>query len=223
MKEKLTGVIRTLSNGTLSVITGLAVYTQLDNIRYDFLAWAKSAILSGTLGEYTIWQDAWNIYSQKLTQSKTPDLVSLTSIQELAGQLAKYFVTKYREDGSEYQSISEDCPCKEQLQELVWAAEDEGIGFDNYVYRFVVDSLYAISDAEEGDKLEKYVPDCDVETAVLTDWLNSNIYRVYYLSNVIDDYGDTVDGFQLLGLAQEIEIRYVFNSVCESLRKWIQK
>lgn len=61
--------------------------------------------------------------------------------------------------------------------------------------------------------------EADVYTSDLTKWLASSEYRVYYLTEVLEEF-EPKDGFQLLGLAQIREIEEVYNIGIE-FAKWL--
>jgi len=60
--------------------------------------------------------------------------------------------------------------------------------------------------------LETIDIEVDVYTSNLTEWLNQSNYHVYYLTEALET-NDIKDGFQLLGLAQDLAIEEVWREV----------
>ena len=94
---------------------------------------------------------------------------------------------------------------------------------DDYKYSFIHDSLCIIAYSEsEEDYFEAIDQDVDIYTSALLAWLSSNIDRVQYINDVLEEYPDIRTGDKLLMIAQFKEREDVFNSVLNSLNKQIE-
>jgi hypothetical protein len=93
---------------------------------------------------------------------------------------------------------------------------------DNYYYEWMAEQFEEIKvviqnckTEEEAikaiEEMESYT-EADIYTNNLTQWLNSNNNRVYYLGEALGmGYGERKDGFELLAGAQMIEKEEVYN------------
>jgi hypothetical protein len=139
------------------------------------------------------------------------------TLSQLAQRYHEAFEHAEREDGSGYWRRKDRKTTDDALYRLCYDAHD-GMLPDDYKYRFIVDALTAIADAEPGREAEAadtIEPDC--YTGQLTAWLHSDIRRVFYCNETLETYAPK-DGFQLLALAQQAEQREVFASVLRSLQ-----
>lgn len=76
----------------------------------------------------------------------------------------------------------------------------------------------ADDDSDEDDYREAiYEIESDVYTSELTGWLHSNNNHVYYLDEVMGEFGDSLDGFQLLSIAQKLQIEEFGNLILTDL------
>lgn len=97
---------------------------------------------------------------------------------------------------------------------------------DDYIYQWFKDILsdlsdYSIETQEDIDEAMGEIIDSNISvyTSDLTEWLNTNNNNVYYLSEVLDEYGSELDGFQLLSIAQSKAIQEVFDAIQALLQK----
>jgi len=140
------------------------------------------------------------------------------SLQKLAGFYEKFFTKKKRDNGEEFWLVTDDAP--EELTELIREAHDDMFP-DDYKYEFIRDALSDYSNFEEPDEIMEVI-EADPYTAGLTHWLASNINRVYYLTEAIEEF-EPKDGFQALSLAQYREKSDVYQSVRNSLEKTMEE
>jgi hypothetical protein len=148
-----------------------------------------------------------------------------TQIKNIANKILPYFITVERNSGL-IVILKNGTP--EYIKDLVLKAHgdpESGIFFlqDDWRYEFVHDALRAIVDTDDlEDAFESITP--NVYTAELTAWLNSNIQRIYYLNDAIQEMveiGAKYDGFTLLARAQRIERVEVFNLIVDELLELI--
>jgi len=106
---------------------------------------------------------------------------------------------------------------------------------DDYHYRWLsraferiqseIEDMNSLEDIDMDDIrdsiFEEIEPDC--YTANLTAWLNTKPSRVYYITEVLEEFGEFRDGFQLLAMAQQQEIEEVYNMGIEFIRWLIEK
>ena len=105
--------------------------------------------------------------------------------------------------------------------DLIYATHDNILP-DDFKYEKIVETLDLIIDNdlnEENFQDAVYeLMESSIYTSDLTSWLNSNNTRVYFLTEALQNYGCT-DGFELLSLAQKMEIEeiagLVFNYLAE--------
>ncbi len=97
---------------------------------------------------------------------------------------------------------------------------------DDYIYQWFKNILsdlsdYSIETQEDIDEAMGEIIDSNISvyTSDLTEWLNTNNNNVYYLSEVLDEYGSKLDGFQLLSIAQCKAIQEVFDAIQALLQK----
>lgn len=136
------------------------------------------------------------------------------SLQDLAGFYEGFFFKKKRDDGEEFWLVKDDAP--EELKTLIQEAHEDMFP-DDYKYQFIREALTDFSSYEDPDEVIDYI-EADPYTTGLTHWLSSNINRVYYLTEAIEQF-EPKDGFQALTMAQYEEKREVYSSVQNSLEK----
>lgn len=135
----------------------------------------------------------------------------MKTLAELAGELYDALETRTRKDGATFVCLKDDAP--EWASEVVHKAHgDEGP--NDATYKFIERVAGAIHDAEAEDEDSAneavYEIESDPYTAHLTAWLAENVYHVYYLTEVLEEFGgDIKDGFQLLGFAQQKQIQEI--------------
>ena len=137
------------------------------------------------------------------------------TIQEKAAQIRSTFVEKIRTDGTKYWSTESE---EAEIKELCYAAHDDMMP-DDWKYRFIVDALDLIAEADDVDDV---TIEPDIYTADLTAWLASHNGRVYYLTQALEEYGET-DGFRALACAQAFEREEVYFSVLSSIREMVEE
>ena len=130
----------------------------------------------------------------------------MTTWHTLATEAASWMERATRDDGTVYRRFREGHP--DWLQDLAYAAHDNGdIWADDWRYGFIEEALdalaYADPDADPDEVIAEIEP--DIYTSDLTRWLDSRNSRVFYLTEVLEEFGGDLDGFQLLSMAQAQE------------------
>lgn len=131
----------------------------------------------------------------------------------------KQFDEGTRVDGSAYTFIRESA--SDKLKDSVRQAHGDKLP-DDWTYNTYYSLLERLGDY---DLAENSIDDVrhdlvdsmvDIYTKDLTEWLNSDIRNVYYLSEVLSEH-DIKDGFQALAMAQYMAIDEVMNEVINLL------
>ena len=117
----------------------------------------------------------------------------VTTIQDRAREAASWFEYAGRTDErDEYIRTREGRP--EWVQELVWAAHGNGALLpDDYRYRWTLEALEAIAELDEtadlGDATHDFADSVDVYNAALLAWLSSNLNRIGYVDEWLEEAG----------------------------------
>jgi hypothetical protein len=105
----------------------------------------------------------------------------------------------------------------QEVKDLCFTAHNNGGMLpDDFIYSRIVEALDCLveREPEDEDKARErlYELEADIYTSDLTAWLNSSNTRLYYLTEVLEQFG-CKDGFQALAIAQKLEIDEISNSV----------
>ena len=142
------------------------------------------------------------------------------TIQSLAGELFDALETRTRNNGDEFTTLKDDAPA--WMQPVVHATHGDKLP-DDTVYQFIQDCAAAIHDRggeEDEENAEEAIREMEPDpyTAGLTKWLAARVDHVYYLTEVLEEYGDIKDGFQLLAMAQKQQIEEVGFALIAALK-----
>lgn len=121
----------------------------------------------------------------------------------------------YLETGSEYEELREiihSYEIKLDDYQLKWLDE----AFNDLLYGVDEEILTTLDIADFEFNIE-----ADCYTSDLTEWLDSDNERVYYLTEVLETY-ELKDGFELLRYAQYIEKDEVYNNARYILIKYFE-
>ena len=145
-------------------------------------------------------------------------------IQELAAHALEYFEQKTRGEGEEatrFWTMTNQHPI--WVKEMIHKAHEDMMP-DDYKYEYVVDTLDALNedrDPEEG----AYEIEADVYNYDLITWLRSNLQRVGFVDEAVEQMGHSRDMGVMgdLMMGQVEEKRQVWQSVVESLRERLEE
>lgn len=143
------------------------------------------------------------------------------TIQTLAAEMSQTFETATRPtSGETFRKLKDDAPA--WMTTVCRKAHDDGdILPDDWRYCFLEEAVDALAECDDPvearDRLEP-----DIYTSDLTGWLHSLNSRVYYLGEVMQEYGPFRDGFQLLAAAQLSEKQETFQQVLDALREELE-
>ena len=137
------------------------------------------------------------------------------TLQSLAREMSLAFEGKTRSNGHDFRVLRDNSP--EWMTTVCRQAHDEAkLLPDDWRYAFIEEAVDALAEHDDTDEaLARLEP--DIYTGELTAWLNSLNSRVYYLDEVLTEYGTIRDGFELLAAAQMIEKEEVFHQVVVAL------
>lgn len=132
------------------------------------------------------------------------------SIESLASQMHRAFVTKKRADGESFDTLCDGSP--EWMRDACREAHD-GMLPDDWAYSTIRSCVENIADA--GEDADHPEPDC--LTADLLAWAASHSHRVALCDEVIEEAGGATSLSDLLMAAQGREIDTIFCSLVASL------
>lgn len=137
------------------------------------------------------------------------------TLHSLAKEMSLAFEGDTRTNGETFRKLREGSP--EWMTTVCRQAHDQAkLLPDDWRYAFIEDAVDVLAEHEDIDEaLGRLEP--DIYTGRLTAWLSSLNSRVYYLNEVLTEYGTACDGFQLLAAAQMIEKEEVFHQVVAAL------
>lgn len=137
----------------------------------------------------------------------------MAEIQDInlgASYLNKLFERKTRDNGDEFTCLVDGAP--DWMLDLVREAHDN-MGPNDYSYTFIEDAVCKLADCNDPDEI---CIEPDPYTHNLTHWLHSDISRVFFLDEVLQEQ-DIKEGFQLLAAAQWKERDQILSSVRSSI------
>lgn len=139
------------------------------------------------------------------------------SIETKAKEAYSWFTKSTRADGSTtYWHTKDGRP--DWLQELCHAAHGDYMP-DDYRYEFIVDALACIEEGNDPDEME---PDC--YTGGLTAWLASNINRIGYVDECLEEMGGDFPGLSnAIAMGQLKEMREVYDAVWAFLDEMVEE
>lgn len=138
------------------------------------------------------------------------------TLQCLAAEMSHAFESATRPGGETFRKLIDGAPgwmtivCRK-------AHDDAAILPDDWRYHFIEKTVGAIADRDDIDMAREGL-EPDVYTSDLTEWLNSANRRVYYLGEVMEEFGPFKDGFQLLAAAQLRELEETFDQTVAALK-----
>jgi len=127
----------------------------------------------------------------------------MATVQQLAREMAAQFETKKREDGSELVVLKDGAP--EWMTDVIHEVHGDKLP-DDTIYQFISEAVDALADAPDDADLQDAIIEieADIYTHDLTAWLHARVDHVYYLTEVMEEFGDGIkDGFALLQYAQK--------------------
>jgi hypothetical protein len=135
----------------------------------------------------------------------------MKTIQEFASEASNYMTTDTRPDGSTFWKTTDNCP--DWVSDLVRSAHGEMMP-DDYLYRWTAYALEAFSSYDDPERaIDDISP--DVYNWDLLNWVSSNLWRMGYVDEAMENGAKTLADALMMG--QTDEMREVFYSVLESL------
>ena len=130
------------------------------------------------------------------------------SLAKIADEAYTHFEKATRtSNGAEFWRVKHGAP--EWIRDLCFAAHEAGAMLpDDWRYQFIVEALSAISEEREDDI------EADIYTGELSAWLASNVNRVEYVDDAVEEYGGKFPGaIEALQIGQLAEKREVLELV----------
>lgn len=151
------------------------------------------------------------------TETKT----TFRKVAEEARQLFERVEAKSAEDAPKYAFKLDVIQSNDRVYRAISDAlySLDGISHDS-AYRFAVETLDLIEDADDEDEAERMIEEMepDVYTSSLTEWLNEHNAHVYYMTQAAEEYG-TTDGFNQLQVAQKLCMEEVAREILEAVKE----
>jgi hypothetical protein len=139
------------------------------------------------------------------------------TIQELAK-----FVCSNMEYDDEQKIYSQKKPGDPQwIQDMIHACHYQGMLPDNYVFEWVYEFCNEISELGDDDDPLDIEVHADIYTHDLLKWLSSNLARIDFVEDAIDEYHaghDKCDLPLMIGIGQEKEMQEVLWTVIDKLK-----
>lgn len=140
------------------------------------------------------------------------------NLQTMIEQMSQAFVKDTRNDGTEFVKLKDDSP--EWMTQIIFLVHEGYLPADE-IYETVERVIDHLHDdgVEDEDTARDSIFEIEVPiyTSELTEWLNQRNDHVYYLTEALENYPDTKDGFGLLGLAYHIYQQEIANRVINAL------
>lgn len=136
------------------------------------------------------------------------------TIQQLAKEVINNMV--YDEEKKIYHQIKPGEP--QWIQDMIHACHYQGMLPDDYVFEWVYQFCEEISNLDENEDPRDIEVHADTYTHDLLKWLSSNLSRLDFVEDALDDsYGGKCDLALMIGIGQEKEMDEVLWTVIERL------
>jgi len=132
---------------------------------------------------------------------------------KIENYLQMFEVKEVDRDGEKKSIVVFANNASEELKNSVMSAHGERLPNDWIfdIYHSILDAMLQYDNIEDskGEIVDSLV---DIYTVNLTEWLNNNIYNVYYLTEALKETEEK-DGFKILAIAQYIAIDEIYSEV----------
>lgn len=132
---------------------------------------------------------------------------------KIENYLQMFEVKEVDRDGEKKSIVVFANNASEELKNSVMSAHGESLPNDWIfdIYHSILDAMLQYDNIEDskGEIVDSLV---DIYTVNLTEWLNNNIYNVYYLTEALKETEEK-DGFKILAIAQYIAIDEIYSEV----------
>lgn len=146
---------------------------------------------------------------------------SKRTIVTLAQSMNKHLKMKTRKDKSEFYALDAYGQKTGWMTDVIRIAHGDKFP-DDTVYVFIHRIVSHVSELDTDKDLYDVMDSIldmepDVYTHDLTAWLHASVDHVYYIDEVLEEYGKPNSGFDLLQLAQLSMIRQIGNALVDAL------
>lgn len=144
----------------------------------------------------------------------------MATIKALAGELYRAFEAKTRDNGDTFYCLKDGSP--EWMTDAIRAAHDDANMLpDDWRYAAIREAANSIEDADETDDFEdasrEFADSVDSYNADLLAWCASNLSRMAYCDEAMEEFGKPDDLATLLSWGQMTERREVFDQLVAAL------
>lgn len=142
-------------------------------------------------------------------------------IKTAAHEVSLAFVRDKRtSNGAEFVKLADGSP--KWMQDLCFAAHADGAMLpDDWRYEFIESACDALSDHDDEDDARDSI-EPDIYNGELCAWLASNLNRMGYCDEAIEEYGEFKSIASLMAFGQLSEKREVFEQVLSFLREHVE-
>ena len=132
------------------------------------------------------------------------------NMKQKAAAYLSYFTTSKRDNGQELTHLREDAP--QELRDSIYEAHGNALPSDwiYATYRAILEKITEYDESTDPDEIVESVT--DIYTHDLCTWLAESNYNIQYLTDALEEYAPK-DGIQALQMAQQLEIREIYQTV----------
>lgn len=146
--------------------------------------------------------------------------VKTRTILDVAGEMYNNMEYAKRSNGDKYIKCIKDVGWQ---RDIIIKAHGDRFPNDD-IYERVYNILGVLMECVIYEDLEEaiYGIEPDVYTHDLTAWLHDHIENVYYLTEVLEEFGGDMNGFQLLTIAQSKYIQEIGQALISGIEEYIE-
>lgn len=142
----------------------------------------------------------------------------MPAIHTLAGEMFEAFQAKTRDSGDDFYCLTSDSP--EWMTDVCHAGHGDMFP-DDFRYSVIREACGFISDKGDdfdidGDDAHEFADDVDVYNGALLAWVSSNLTRMSYVDDALEEY-ECKELARALMVGQSIERREIFDAVAQAL------
>jgi hypothetical protein len=152
--------------------------------------------------------------SNNSTYGHTRGPVPNNTVQTLAKQLSESLIQDKRNDGQPFVKLADNSPA--WMTDVIRSVHGDKLP-DDTTYSLIERCATAIADGDDPQESVDEI-EADSYTNDLTAWLHARADHVYYLTQALEDF-QPKDGFQLLAMAQQIQIAEVGSALIAELER----
>lgn len=146
--------------------------------------------------------------------------VKTRTIMNVAGEMYNNMEYAKRSNGDKYIKCIKDVDWQ---RDIIGQAHDGRLPNDD-IYERVYNILEVFMECNSENRVKDiiYEIEPDVYTSDLTRWLHDHNENVYYLTEVLEEFGGDMNGFQLLTIAQSKYIQEIGQALISGIEEYIE-